>query len=95
MGGSSSKPKKQQGVQSNIYITKRGDTQQKKREGGSCNPDKEKYRPVCNKGLICKQEKRTDGNRGSCRQNGGNINYQEKYQKYKSKYLDLKEKNNL
>ena len=71
------------------YITKKGVVQQKNNIGGPCNPNTENKRSVCNTGLICKQEKRQDGNRGSCRQNGGNINYQEKYQKYKSKYLDL------
>jgi hypothetical protein len=95
MGGSSSKQKKQTGVTQGQYNTKKGVAHNKNNIGGPCNSKTEKQRPVCITGLICKPENRPDGNTGSCRQNGGNINYQEKYQKYKSKYLDLKEKNNL
>ena len=84
MGGSSSKPK-------NHNVSRKKGVIPLIKIGKPCND-----RMRCEKKLICsKKDKDKDENGNNTCQKAGNINYQEKYQKYKSKYLDLKEKNNL
>jgi hypothetical protein len=81
MGGSSSKQKKQESY------TYKGKTINLKSKGDRCKDD---Y--TCKSKRCINKDKQ---NVGKCA--GGaitNLNYQDKYIKYKSKYLNLKEKNN-
>jgi hypothetical protein len=63
-----------------------------RKSGETCS----KQRP-CVQGFVCSEKQKDKKGNKTCQpqQKGKGINYQEKYQKYKSKYLDLKEKNNL
>jgi hypothetical protein len=99
MGSSSSKPKKPQTY--NIIKYGKSINFPKKLRGDKCtliiNPDGTQTDP-CIKKCDFKKVSEIDRKKGIGLCTGGalpDINYQEKYQKYKSKYLDLKEKNNL
>ena len=93
MGGSSSKCGKQKFNPRMQVCTKNKIVENKfRKKGETCSIQ----RP-CVKEFVCSEKDKDAYGNKTCQshQNGGNINYQEKYQKYKSKYLDLKEKNNL
>lgn len=104
MGGSSSKQKKQQTTRQSTRQSTGQTTRQSTGETETVFA-RGKQREKLIKGHICTRDEYCLSNKclnvthkkaGICA--GGalpGINYQEKYQKYKSKYLDIKEKNNL
>lgn len=90
MGGSSSKQKKSN---SNTNVSKRRGEIPLGKINDSCSS-----KIKCEKGLICSDKKKDNYGNKTCQKGNGlnltHLDYQDKYIKYKSKYLNLKEKNN-